>query len=94
MSAQKAKVTKRVNSVIEKPNASRVTTPSNSAQRILNLFWRTSHNPSVFLPVDSVQIARKLGIKVFEVELDRGVSSALLGSVDRDPVLFVRAGTV
>ena len=82
---------KPANSVIEKLSTSLTMTPSNAAERILNLFWRTGKNPSLFLPVDSVQIAQKLGIKVFEVDLDHGVSSALLGSADRDPVLLLRA---
>jgi Zn-dependent peptidase ImmA (M78 family) len=59
--------------------------PAEDAERILADVWGDS------LPVDPVRIARSLGIKVLNAQLDPDVSGALVKEREQDPVILLNA---
>ena len=61
-------------------------TATASAERVLRELWSFDDSDMPVLPVDSVQIAKKLGIQVFETELPDGVSAA-----NTDPIILLRS---
>ncbi len=70
--------------------ATKTPTASESAARVLRQVWVTDEAGDPVLPVDSVQIAQKLGIQVFETDLPDGVSAALAGRPNTDPIILLR----
>jgi Zn-dependent peptidase ImmA (M78 family) len=59
------------------------------AERLLEIAWWS--DPGAGIPIDPVQIARRLGIDVFEVSLDREVSGALIKGRGQDPEILLNA---
>ena len=66
-------------------------TATASAERVLRELWSFDDSDMPVLPVDSVQIAKKLGIQVFETELPDGVSAALTSRPNTDPIILLRS---
>lgn len=58
------------------------------ADRILSTAWRTDPVP---IPVDPVRIAKTLGIAVFDQELDRNISGAIVKAAGSDPLILLNA---
>lgn len=60
--------------------------PTTAAQELLEDAWAGRG-----FPVDPVQIAKELGIDVFEADLPATVSGALIKEKDQDPAIFLNA---
>jgi Zn-dependent peptidase ImmA (M78 family) len=60
--------------------------PAQDAERILADLWGDAG-----IPIDPVRIARTLGIRVVNAELDPDVSGALVKERQKDPVIFLNA---
>ncbi len=60
------------------------------AERLLRQVWQ-DETGGIPIPVDPIQIARRLGIKVFESYLDEDVSGLLVKEVGRDPSIVLNA---
>jgi Zn-dependent peptidase ImmA (M78 family) len=58
------------------------------AERLLDTFWNKEPG-KVPLPVDPVQIARDLGIQVFNARLDDDVAAALVKERGQDPTILL-----
>jgi Zn-dependent peptidase ImmA (M78 family) len=58
------------------------------AERVLVTIWSPDASP-VRLPVDPVQIAKRLGIDTFETQLDPNVSGTLVKRAGRDPIILI-----
>lgn len=63
--------------------------PERDAEQLLSTAW--AHGHSVPIPVDPIEIARRLGIKVFTAGLEPGVSGMLIKRVGSDPEIYVNA---
>lgn len=57
--------------------------PQDAAERLLKLLWQKGA-PHLPLPVDAVQIARDLGIDVFDAQMPGDVSGALIKEKGKD----------
>lgn len=62
--------------------------PRDAAERILKLLWQKGA-PELTLPVDPVQIAKDLGIDVFDAPLPDDVSGALIKDEGQDPMVLL-----
>jgi Zn-dependent peptidase ImmA (M78 family) len=58
--------------------------PELEAEQLLSTVWSGRS-----LPVDPIQIAQKLGIKVFTAGLDEGVAGMLVKRPGRDPEIYI-----
>jgi Zn-dependent peptidase ImmA (M78 family) len=61
------------------------------ASDMLARLW-PNEGGSVVVPVDVVRIARKLGIDVVEVEMERGISGAIVKDPGADPMIILNQG--
>jgi Zn-dependent peptidase ImmA (M78 family) len=61
--------------------------PERDAEQLLETIWDGKR-----LPVDPIQIARKLGVKVYTAGLDEGISGMLIKQLGEDPEIYVNSG--
>jgi Zn-dependent peptidase ImmA (M78 family) len=59
-----------------------------AADWVLAKFWQRGQ-PNLPLPVDPVQIAKALGIDVYQVRLDQDVYAALVKEAGQDPTILL-----
>jgi len=60
--------------------------PERDAEELLTTVWEGKP-----LPVDPIQIAQQLGVKVYKAELDEGVSGMLIKEPAKDPEIYVNS---
>jgi Zn-dependent peptidase ImmA (M78 family) len=66
-------------------------TARNDAEEVLNSVWLPFHAAEP-IPVDPIQIARRLGVVVYRThELDQNVSGALVKEPNTDPTILINA---
>jgi Zn-dependent peptidase ImmA (M78 family) len=61
--------------------------PERDAEELLDTVW--DGRP---LPVDPIEIAQQLGVRVYKLGLDEGVSGMLIKEPGRDPEIYVNSG--
>lgn len=69
--------------------ATQLTAPERDAQQLLKTVW-TNDSDDVRLPVDPFFIAEALGIQVYVVGLDEGVSGMLRKRIGEDPEIYLQ----
>jgi len=58
------------------------------ASDILGRLW-ANESGDLGIPIDVVRIARKLGIDVLDVEMDQGISGAIVKELNADPMIML-----
>ena len=63
--------------------------PEADAEGVLGYMWADPSTGEISIPVDPVQIAKGLGVRVFEAPVGTNISGSLVKSPGQDPVILL-----
>jgi predicted transcriptional regulator len=69
-----------------------VTSPERAAEELLETIWAPDTWPEIPIPVNPIEIADSLDVKVYFAGLDEGVSGMLVKRVGRDAEIYINGG--